>query len=163
MAATTPIWKPSSLQREYRTVLDRAKVTPQVILDADQELLVIERKADADFLASLHRHMTQLARFTRAHAANRGLPPAQWAAQTDFPYIATLSPDEVDDFERELLAYILDAAQRGTTDALEGNLRAWESTAATYEDPESLAAMTADIDMTAAVEVFPPPESAESD
>lgn len=152
------LWKPSSLQREYRAVLNMAKEDPQVILDTDDELLVIDRKDRADFRSELERRMKELARFQAALAANRDREPREWAAQTDFPYVAAFDRDDVDEFAQEFLAYTLDAAQRGTLENLEGNLRAWESSASIYEDPEMLAAMTADIDLGQLVEVFPPSE-----
>jgi hypothetical protein len=151
-------WKPSSLQRDYRTVLDRAKEEPQVILDTDNQLLVIEVKSDSDFRRGLHERVAQLARFQFALAANRDRDPSEWAAQTDFPYLAAFDQEEVDDFARELLAYTLDAGQRGTLANLEGNLRAWSSTASVYEDQNLLAALSAAIDLDAFAEVFPPSE-----
>jgi hypothetical protein len=151
-------WKPSSLQREYRAVLDRAKEEPQVILDVDDEQLVIQRKDESDFQRELCQRVGQLARFQAVFAANREREPSRWAAQTDFPYLAAFDRDDVSEFARELLAYTLDAAQRGTLENLEGNLRAWASSASIYENPEALAQMTADIDPAQMVEVFPPSE-----
>lgn len=151
-------WKPSSLQREYRLVLDYAKQEPQTILDTDNQMLVIDVKSSSDFLRGLHERVSQLARFQAAFAANRNREPSEWAAQTDFPYLAAFDVDDVDEFARELLGYTLDAAQRGTLENLKGNLRAWQSTADAYERPDLLAAMTADIDYSQIVEVSPPSE-----
>jgi hypothetical protein len=151
-------WKPSALQRDYRAVLDRAKEEPQFILDVDNEMLVIERKEDSDFRRGLQVRMSQLARFQAVLAAHQGREPREWASQTDFPYLSAFDRDDVDEFARELIAYTLDAAQRGTLENLEGNLRAWMSSASIYENPEMLAAMTADMDPSQFVEVFPPSE-----
>lgn len=151
-------WKPSALQREYRAVLDNAKEAPQFILDVDGETLVIERKDESDFRRALHDRVVQLARFRSVLVANHDREPSEWAAQTDFPFLAAFERRDVDEFARELLAYTLDAGQRGTLENLEGNLRAWRSSASIYEDPKLLAAMTADIDLEELVEVFPPSE-----
>lgn len=150
------LWRPSALQREYRTVLNLAKEARQVIVDTDDELLVIERKEESDFRRGLQERVSQVARLKSVLAAHHGYAPREWAAQTDFPYLAAFQSDDVDEFFRELLAYTLDASQRGTLENLEGNLRAWESSASIYENPEALAMMTADIDLAQMVEVFPP-------
>jgi hypothetical protein len=41
---------------------------------------------------------------------------------------------------------------------LDGNLRAWESSADIYENPQLLAELTADLDLDDLVEVHPPSE-----
>lgn len=155
---TGGVWKPAALQRDYRAVLDRAKKDPQVIFDTDGDLLVVERKEDADLRRELQERFTQLARFRAALAANRGREPREWASQTDFPYLASFDAEEVEEFARELLVYTLDAAQRGTVENLDGNLRAWQSSASIYEDAAMLAKMTSDVDPADIVEVSPPTE-----
>lgn len=155
---TGGVWKPAALQRDYRTVLDYAKKRPQVIFDTDGELLVVERKADADLRRDLQERFAQLARFRAALAANRGREPREWASQTDFSYLASFDAEEVEEFARELLVYTLDAAQRSTVENLDGNLRAWRSSASIYEDAATLAAMSADVDPGEIAEVFPPTE-----
>ncbi|MGH2848045.1 MAG: hypothetical protein ACRDL0_18855 [Thermoleophilaceae bacterium] len=139
-------------------MLDSAKARAQVIVDSDGTTLVVQLKDDADLHAGLTDRVAQLGRFLAVARANAGRDPREWAQQTDFPYLAAFDAEEVDDFSRELLAYTLDAAQRGTLDSLEGNLRAWESSAEIYEDPELLAQLTADLDLDELVEVHPPSE-----
>ena len=41
------------------------------------------------------------------------------------PWLAAFSSDEVEEFARELMANTFDAAQRGTLEHLDGDLRAW--------------------------------------
>lgn len=151
-------WRPTSLQREYRKVLDLAKLDAQVIIDSDGTGLVVQLKDTAEFHAHLTERVALAGRFLAVYSANGGRDPAEWANQTDFPYLAAFDADEVEEFSRELLAYTLDAAQRGTLESLEGNLRAWRSTAGIYESPEALARMTADFDPGDITEVFPPSE-----
>ena len=151
-------WGPTSLQREYRKVLDLAKADPQVIVDSDGTSLVVELKSKSEFHTQLRHRMAQAARFLAVYRANTERTPAEWANQTDFPYLVALDSDEVEEFSRELLAYTLDPAQRGTLENLEGNLRAWRSTAGIYESPDVLAQMTADLDLADITEVFPPAE-----
>jgi hypothetical protein len=151
-------WRPSALQREYRVVLDLAREVPQFILDTDNEMLVIQRKDISDFQRELRNRVTQLARFSAVLAANHDRDPSEYAAQTDFPYLAAFDREEVAEFARDLLAATFDAAQRGTLEHLDGTLRGWESTASIYRNPEELAALTADISDEDLVEVFPPSE-----
>lgn len=151
-------WRPTALQREYRALLDSAKLEPQDIIDSDGDMLVVQRKDRADFEAQLAECVRELARFQAVYGANRGAPAAQWAAQTAFPYLAAFSSDEVAEFAAELHAYTLAAAQRGTLQELRGSLHAWEATAAVYEQPDVLAAISAPIDYDKLNEVFPPSE-----
>lgn len=151
-------WGPTALQREYRVVLDSAKAAAQVIVDSDGTSLVVQRKDDADLHRGLSARLAQAGRFLATLRANADRDPREWANQTDFPYVAALDSEEVEDFARELLAYTVDAAQRGTLENLEGNLRAWESSAGIYEDPTLLEQLTADLDPTDFVEIHPPSE-----
>jgi hypothetical protein len=151
-------WGPTALQREYRAVLDSAKHDAQVIVDSDGTALVMQLKDDADFHTQLADRLAQVGRFLAVCQANAGREPREWANQTDFPYVAAFDADEVDEFSRELLSYTIDAAQRGTLENIEGNLRAWQSTAGIYENPELLAQMTAELDTSGLVEVHPPSE-----
>lgn len=151
-------WGPTALQREYRKVLDSAKHEAQLIIDSDGTGLVMQLQDDADFYASLGDRVAQVGRFLAVWRANAGRTPEAWANQTDFPYLAAFDSDEVDQFSRELLAYTLDAAQRGTLENLQGNLRAWQSSADIYEHPDVLAKMTADFNAADIVEVYPPSE-----
>ncbi len=152
-------WRPRELQRDYRSMLDRAKDEPQAILDSDGSMLVVEPKERADFASGLVERLAELAQFQAAYGANGSTEPSAWVAQTPFPWLASFSRDEVDEFARELLAYTLDAAQRGTIESLEGNLRAWRSTAEVYERPEVLEQLTAAIDPAEIEEVSPPSEA----
>jgi hypothetical protein len=151
-------WGPTALQREYRAVLDQAKAHAQVIVDSDGTSLVVQLKDDADFYAGLSERLAQTGRFLASLRANAGREPSEWVNQTDFPYLAAFDAEEVEEFSRELLAYTLDAAQRGTLENLEGNLRAWKSSADIYENPALLAQLTADVDLGDLVEVHPPSE-----
>lgn len=129
-----------------------------MIQDADGSLLVVETKEQADFEHELVRHLADAAQFEAAYVAHAQEEPSAWAAQTPYPWLASLDRDEVAEFARELLAYTLDAAQRETLESLEGNLRAWRSTAEVCEQPEVLAQLTAPIDPSEIIEVFPPSE-----
>jgi hypothetical protein len=112
------------------------------------------------FQQQLAERVGQLARFQAALEANRDCPPSTWVGASDFPYLAAFDRDGVEEFARELAAYVFDAEQHGTVENLEGNLRAWRSTASILtSEPEVLAAMTADIDPAQIVEVFPPSEA----
>lgn len=153
-----PAWRPTALQREYRKVLDSAKLQDQVIIDSDGTSLILQLRDKAEFHHDLSAQVAKAGRFLAVYRANLGNPPAEWANQTDFPYLSSFDSDEVEEFSRELMAYVLDAAQRGTLENLEGNLSAWRSTASIYENPEVLAHMTADFDPAEIIEVFPPSE-----
>lgn len=158
-AARAPdAWRPSELQRGYRAVLDSAKERPQLIADTDGSLLVIEPKLQADFAHALVDRLAEVAQFRAAYAAHVDESPAHWANETPYPWLAAFDSAEVADFARELLGFVLDAAQRQTLDFFEGNLRAWQSTAEVYESPDQLAALLEPIDMSEVAEVSPPSE-----
>lgn len=151
-------WRPRQLQRNYRALLDEAKLEPQEILDTDGSMLVVAEKGRVDFERELTQRIAVAAQFQAAYAAHRRDEPASWVAQTPFPWLASLDREEVGEFAQELIAYTLDAAQRRTLENLEGNLRAWRSTAEIYEQPQVLAEMMAAIDLDKLEEVFPPSE-----
>jgi hypothetical protein len=150
-------WGPTEIQRDYRTLLDRAKDAPQEVLDSDGELLVIQTKGVADFQRSLQAQVAETARFVAIFNEHRKLPPSEWAMQTGYPWLAAFSSDDVGEFARELVADTFDAAQRGTLEYLEGNLRAWASTAGVYGQPEAMRALLSQVDLNA-LEVLPPSE-----
>lgn len=151
-------WRPTEVQRNYRLLLDSAKEQPVTVLDSDGEMLVVQKKPKADFEHQLREAVAELARYQAVYAQNRGRSAREWAAQTPYPWLVALDPEEVEEFGRELLAYTLDAARRGTLENLRGNMRAWASTAEIYEDPELLAAMMKPIELADLEEVFPPSE-----
>lgn len=153
-------WRPTALQREYRQVLDLAKEQAQLIVDSDGTGLVVQLQSEAEFDRGLGEYVACVGRFLAVAKANAGRPAAEWASQTDFPYLAVFDADEVNEFRRELLAFTFDAAQRRTLRSLKGNLRAWESTAGIYGQPEVMTQMLADLDEDDYVEVLPPAEEA---
>lgn len=151
-------WGPTEIQRDYRTLLDRAKNTPQEVLDSDGEVLVIQTKGVADFQRRLRAQVAETARFVAIFNEHRDVPPSAWAMQTAYPWVAAFSNAEVAEFARELVADTFDAAQRGTLEHLEGNLRAWASTAGVYRQPDAMRALLSQIDLDGIVEVLPPSE-----
>ena len=78
--------------------------------------------------------------------------------QTGYPWLAAFSSDEVAEFSRELVADTFDAAQRNTLEHLEGNVRAWASTAGVYGQPDAMRALLSQVDLNGIVEVLPPSE-----
>jgi hypothetical protein len=151
-------WGPTEIQRNYRTLLDRAKDAPQEVLDSDGESLVIQSKGVADFQRRLQAQVAETARFMAIFNDHRGVSPSEWAMQTGYPWLAAFSGDEVAEFARELVGDTFDAAQRGTLEHLEGNLRAWASTAGAYGQPDAMRALLSQVDLNALVEVLPPSE-----
>lgn len=151
-------WGPTEIQRDYRTLLDRAKNTPQEVLDSDGEVLIILTKGLAEFQRRLQAQVAETARFMAIFNEHRDVPPSDWAMQTAYPWIAAFSSDEVAEFARELVADTFDAAQRGTLEHLEGNLRAWASTAGVYGQPDAMRALLSQIDLDGIIEVLPPSE-----
>jgi hypothetical protein len=151
-------WGPTEVQRDYRTLLDRAKDTPQEVLDSDGELLVIQTKGVADFQRRLQAQVAETARFLAVYKEHRQAPPSAWAMQTGYPWLAAFGSEEVVEFARELVAHTFDAAQRGTLEQVESNLRAWESTAGLYGAPDVMLALLEPVDLEGIVEVHPPSE-----
>lgn len=151
-------WGPTEIQRDYRTLLDRAKNTPQEVLDSDGEVLIIQTKGLAEFQRRLQAQVAESARFMAIFNEHRDIPPSDWAMQTAYPWVAAFSSYEVAEFARELVADTFDAAQRGTLEHLEGNLHAWASTAGVYGQPDAMRALLSQIDLDGIVEVLPPSE-----
>lgn len=151
-------WGPTEIQRDYRTLLDRAKDAPQEVLDSDGEVLVIQTKGVADFQRRLQAQVAETARFMAIFNEHRDVPPRQWALQTGYPWLAAFSSDEVREFAHELLADTFDAAQRATLEHLDGNLRAWASTAGVYGQPDVMRTLLSQVDLDGIVEVLPPSE-----
>jgi hypothetical protein len=151
-------WGPTEIQRDYRTLLDWAKDAPQEVLDSDGEALVIQTKGVAEFQRRLQAQVAETARFMAIFNEHRAVPPRVWAMQTGYPWLAAFSSDEVEEFAGELVGDTFDAAQRGTLEHLEGNLRAWASTAGVYEQPEAMRALLSQVDFDGIVEILPPSE-----
>ena len=151
-------WGPTEIQRDYRTLLDRAKNTPQEVLDSDGEVLIIQTKGLAEFQQRLQAQVAETARFMAIFNEHRDVPPSDWALQTAYPWVAAFSSDEIAEFARELVADTFDAAQRGTLEHLEGNLHAWGSTAGVYGQPDAVRALLSQIDLDGIIEVLPPSE-----
>jgi hypothetical protein len=84
-------WGPTEIQRDYRTLLDRAKDRPQEILDTDGELLVIQIKGLADFQRRLQEQVAETGRFLAVYNEHRDISPRQWAMQTGYPWLASFS------------------------------------------------------------------------
>jgi hypothetical protein len=131
---------------------------PQEVLDADGELLVIQTKGVADFQRRLQAQVAETARFLAVYNEHREVPPSEWAMQTGYPWLAAFSGDEAGEFARELVADTFDAAQRGTLEHLEGNLRAWDSTAGVYGQPDAMRMLLSLVDLDGIVKVLPPSE-----
>jgi hypothetical protein len=151
-------WGPTEIQRDYRTLLDRAKDAPQEVLDSDGEVLVIQTKGVAEFQRRLQAQVAETARFMAIFNEHREVLPSEWAMQTAYPWVAAFSSDELAEFARELVADTFDAAQRGALENLEGNLRAWASTAGVYGQPDAMRALLSQVDLDGIVEVLPPSE-----
>ncbi len=56
------------------------------------------------------------------------------------------------------MADTFDAAEQGTLGHLEGNLRAWDSTAGVYGQPDAMQTLLSQVDLDGIVEVHPPSE-----
>lgn len=128
------------------------------IVDSDGALLVVEDWQDSTFHRALCELFANVAQFNAAYAHHQDENPKEWAAESPYPWLASLTPEEIIEFAHELLAYALDAASRGTLDNVEGNIAAWRSTAELYEQPEILNALVVPIDYSKLEEVFPPSE-----
>jgi hypothetical protein len=127
-------WGPTEIQRDYRTLLDRAKDAPQEVLDSDGEVLVIQTKGVADFQRHLQAQVAETARFVAIFNEHREVLPPEWAMQTAYPWLAAFSSDEVEEFARELVADTFD----GQADAMR--------------------ALLSQVDLDGIVEVLPPSE-----
>lgn len=152
------IYRASALQRDYRRVLDAAHEAPVPILDRD-EILAVDRWSSLAYGRGVVEALEEIGQFQAAWALHREDEPSRWVASTPFPWLASLTRDEVAEFAAELLPYLLESVRRKDLTVFAGNLRAWESTAETYEDDDMLAATTAALDELELVQVAPPSEA----
>lgn len=146
----------SDLQRQYRAVLDSARISPVQVLDKDGHRLAL---ADWDEIATawtFMRLLDQVAQFQAAYEQHREQEPAEWVGMTPFPFLACFERDDVDEFNSGLLPYLMESVRRRDLEGFLGNLRAWESSAETYDDREMLAQMNDADDRSGAVEVIRP-------
>ena len=103
------------------------------------------------------------AQLRAAYARHSAEPVSEWAPLTPFPWIASFTQQEVEQFVDELIDVLLDAGNRGELEELEGLLAAARSTAELYDTPEQLEQMTAALDPVELIEVFPPSAYEEAD
>ena len=81
----------------------------------------------ANFQRELAERVRQLARLQAVLNANGGRPPAEWAEQTAFPFLAAFAVEDVAEFAGELAADLRDASARESLESYEGNLEAWRT------------------------------------
>ena len=152
----TRVRRASHLQRDYRSVLDAAKLAIVGVLDRDDTLLAIGRMDSIVFHLRVVEALEEVGQFEAAFARHADEPAARWAEMTPFPWLASLEPEEVREFRADLLPHLLLAVQQGDLEPHLGNLRAWESTAETVNDVEMMAQMLAPIDSDRLAELYPP-------
>ncbi len=158
LSTPTTVFRASALQREYRRVLDGAHHAPVPVLDSDNELLSVERWSTMAFSHGVVAALEDVGQFHAAYAQHKDDEPVSWVAMTPYPWLVALDRDEIDEFATELFPYLMDSVRRGSLESFAGNLRAWESTAETYDNDEMLAAMLTPFDGASLVEVSPPSE-----
>jgi hypothetical protein len=98
------------------------------------------------------RILDAIAQFHAVWARHREEAPARWASMTPFPFLAAFDSDDVDEFAGELLPFLEESVRRRDLDGFLGNLRAWESSAETYDDEALLAQMNEPLDPAKFVE-----------
>jgi len=131
----------SDLQRQYRNVLDAARVSPVQVTDSDGHRLVIADWDEVKFAWTFLRMTDAIAQFHAAWAAHNEDPPAAWVSMTPFPFLAVFDSEDVKEFSDELIPYLEESVRRRDLTGFLGNLRAWESSAETYNDEAMLAQM----------------------
>lgn len=146
----------SDLQRRYRTVLDAAKVSPVQVTDSDGTQLAVADWDEMKFAWTFMRITDAIAQFHFAWRRHRTEAPEQWVAMTPFPFLAVFDVNDVDEFSAELTENLEEAVRRRDLTGFLGNLRAWESSAETYNDEPMLAQMNEPVDSDEIVEVGRP-------
>ena len=156
--ASGKVFRASSLQREYRRVLDAARVAPVQVLDKDDTLLGIERWEDLVFARGMLSALEEIGQFLAVFHRHRDEAPSEWAPMTSFPWLAHFDGEDAAEFANELLPHLFESLRRGTLDPYLGTLRAWQSSCEMLDDPEMAAAMSVDLDAEQLAEIFPPSE-----
>lgn len=150
------VFRASSLQREYRRVLDCAREAPVQVLDRDDTLLGIERWDDLVFARGVVAALEQVGQFHAVYSRHREEPSCNWASMTPFPWLAEFDEADIDEFAKELLPHLFESLRRNTLDPYLGNVRAWESSAELLDDPDMAAALDIDIAAEQLVEIYAP-------
>lgn len=146
----------SDLQRRYRTVLDHARKAPVSVVDRDGHRLAVADWDEVSFAWTFMRILDAIAQFHAAWGRHHAEPPAEWAAMTPFPFLVAFDRDDVDEFANELIPYLEESVRRRDLEGFLGNLRAWESSAETYDDKAMLAQMNTPLDPSRLVELDAP-------
>lgn len=146
----------SDLQRRYRTVLDRARKSPVCLVDSDGHRLAVADWEEMSFAWTFMRILDAIAQFHAVWSRHRQEAPSTWAAMTPFPFLAAFDRDDVDEFSSDLIPYLEESVRRRDLDGFLGNLRAWESSAETYDDEAMLAQMNERLDPAKFVELSAP-------
>lgn len=156
LAPSGATFRPSDLQRRYRTVLDAAKQAPVQLTDSDGRKLVVADWEEVRFALAFMRITDAIAQFHAAWARHREELPARWAGMTPFPFLAAFDQEDVDEFSNELVPYLEESVRRRDLTGFLGNLRAWESSAETYGDQAMLAQMNEPLNPARFIEVSRP-------
>jgi hypothetical protein len=146
----------SDLQRQYRAVLDSAREAPVSVVDRDGHVLAVTNWDEMMTARMFMRLLDAISQFHAVWARHREEPATEWAAMTPFPFLAAFDADDVEEFANELIPYLEEAVQRRDLEGFLGNLRAWESSAETYDDEAMLAQMNAPLDPAKFIELSPP-------
>jgi hypothetical protein len=148
----------SDLQRRYRAVLDSARRAPVLVTDRDGHRLAVGDWNELVLATLFMQIVEQIAQFHAVWARHRDEPPRDWAAMTPFPFLAAFDSADAQQFADELIPYLEEAVRRRDLEGWLGNLRAWESSAETYDDRRMLAQMSVKLDPAKLVELSPPGE-----
>lgn len=146
----------SDLQRRYRTVLDCARKAPVSLVDSDGHRLAVADWDEMSFAWTFMRILDAISQFHAVWARHHDEPPSEWAAMTPFPFLAAFDAEEAAEFSQELFPYLEESVRRRDLDGFLGNLRAWESSAETYDDEAMLAQMNEPLDPAAFLTLTPP-------
>lgn len=143
----------SDLQRRYRAVLDSARSAPVELIDSDGHRLAVADWDELSFAWTFLRAVDAIAQFHDAWHQHGDQAPANWVSMTPFPFLSVFDRDEVAQFSQELLPSLEQAVRGRNLDPFIGNLRAWESSAETYDDQVILDEMSEPLDPATFVEI----------
>jgi broad specificity phosphatase PhoE len=158
MLAPAAQFRSSDLQRRYRAVLDSARRAPVQVTDRDGHRLAVGDWDEMVLATLFMRILDQIGQFHAVWARHRDEPPSEWATMTPFPFLAAFDGDDVEQFADELIPYLEEAVRRRDLEGWLGNLRAWQSSAETYDDERMLARMRVKLDPAKLVAISPPGE-----
>lgn len=126
------------MRNNQKQWLDRAYITPVSIKSGHKRLVLLNRD-DARDMYTLNHYAETIIQFCQEQASGSG-------KSAIFPWIESLTQEEVEEFKTELITTFVKATRRRKWSTLEEIIRDWAATAEAKTNPEVMELLATDID-----------------